>query len=50
MLTKLFEFPRSTENSHVKTNMVHILHQIKATGLQPLESFKDMLTVEEYSK
>jgi hypothetical protein len=34
----------------VKTNMVHILHRIKATGLQPLESFKDMLTPEEYNK
>jgi hypothetical protein len=34
----------------VKTNMVHTLHRIKATGLQPLESFKDMLTPEEYRK
>ena len=30
--------------------MVHTLHRIKATGMQPLESFKDMLTPEEYSK
>jgi hypothetical protein len=41
---------KSTENSHVKTNMVHTLHRIKATGMQPLESFKEMLTKEEYSK
>jgi hypothetical protein len=50
MLTILICIFRSTENSHVKTNMVHTLHQIKATGLQPLESFKDMLTPEEYNK
>jgi hypothetical protein len=41
---------RSTENSHVKTNMVHTLHRIKATGMQPLESFKEMLTKDEYRK
>jgi hypothetical protein len=30
--------------------MVHILHRVKATGIQPLESFKDLLTEEEYQK
>lgn len=44
------DLSRSTENSHVKTNMVHTLHRIKATGMQPLESFKEMLTKEEYRK
>ena len=40
----IFDYSESTVNSHVKANMVHILHRIKAIGLQPLESFKDMLT------
>jgi hypothetical protein len=34
----------------VKTNIVHTLHQIKAFGSQPLESFKEMLTLDEYRK
>ena len=49
-LTSISDYSRSTENLHVKTNKVHTLHRIKATGLQPLESFKDILTPEEYSK
>ena len=49
-LTFIFDYIRSTENSHVKTNMVHTLHRIKAIGLQPLESFKDILTLEEFLK
>jgi hypothetical protein len=36
--------------SHVKTNMVHILHRVKATRIQPLESLKGLLTKEEYKK
>jgi hypothetical protein len=38
------------EKSHVKTNLVHILHRVKATGIQPLESLKDLLTDEEYKR
>jgi hypothetical protein len=34
----------------VKTNIVHILHRVKAFGNQPLESFKEMLTPDEYRK
>jgi hypothetical protein len=30
--------------------MVHILHHVKATRIQPLESLKDLLTKEEYKK
>jgi hypothetical protein len=40
----------STENSHVKTNMVHTLHRIKAIRTQPIESFKDLLSEDEYQK
>jgi hypothetical protein len=34
----------------VKTNMVHTLHRIKAIGNQPIESFKDLLSEDEYQK
>jgi hypothetical protein len=34
----------------VKTNIVHTLHRVRAFGSQPLESFKEMLTPDEYRK
>jgi hypothetical protein len=34
----------------VKTNIVHTLHRVSAFGSQPLESFKEMLTPDEYQK
>jgi hypothetical protein len=34
----------------VKTNMVHTLHQVKAEGSQPLESFRDLLTKDGIQK
>jgi hypothetical protein len=34
----------------VKTNIVYTLHRVKAFGSQPLESFKEMLTPDEYRK
>ena len=34
----------------MKTNIVYTLHRVKAIGCQPLESVKDMLTVDEYRK
>ena len=34
----------------MKTNIVHTLHRVKAIGSQPLESFKEMLTADEYRK
>jgi hypothetical protein len=40
----------STEHSHVKTNMAHALHRVKVVGSQPLDSFKDLLTEEEFRK
>jgi hypothetical protein len=41
---------RSTEHSHVKTNMVHTLHRVKAMGSMPLESSKDLFIEEEFRK
>jgi hypothetical protein len=34
----------------VKTNMVHTFHRVKAVGSMPLDSFKDLLTEEEFRK
>jgi hypothetical protein len=34
----------------VKTNMVHILHRVKAVGSMPLDNFKNLLTEEEFRK
>jgi hypothetical protein len=34
----------------VKTNIVNTLHRVKAFESQPLESFKEMLTPDEYRK
>ena len=34
----------------MKTNIVRTLHQVKGFGSQPLDSFKDMLTPDEYCK
>jgi hypothetical protein len=41
---------RSTENSYMKTKMVHTLHRIKATASQSIESFMDVLNNDEYQK
>jgi hypothetical protein len=41
---------RSTEHFHVKTNIVHTLHQVKAFGSQPLDTFKGMLTEDEFRR
>jgi hypothetical protein len=40
----------TTEHFHVKTNIVHTFHQVKAFGSQPLETFKEMLIEEEYRR
>jgi hypothetical protein len=34
----------------MKTNLVHILHHVKATGLQPLDTLKDLLMDDKYKK
>jgi hypothetical protein len=39
---------RSNEHFHVKTNMVYILHRVKAVGCQPLESLNYFLIEEEF--
>jgi hypothetical protein len=34
----------------VQTNMVYTIHGVKVVGSMPLESFKDLLTEEEFRK
>lgn len=37
-------FCRHTEDSHVKTNTVHILFRVRKYGLMELDKFKDVLS------
>jgi hypothetical protein len=46
----LLDLSRHTENSHVKTNLVHTLHRVNKYGVLPLPSFKDLITRAEYKK
>ena len=47
ILTAMHDINKATENSHVKTNLVHTLHRMQKVGLLLVASFKDMLTAEE---
>ena len=38
---------RSTEDSHVKTNLVHTLYRVQKYGLLPIERFQEMLRPSE---
>ena len=38
---------RQTENSHVKTNLVHTLYRVQKYGVLELEKFKELLSPEE---
>jgi hypothetical protein len=38
---------KATENSHVKSNLVHMFHRIQKVGQLSLIEFKDILTLEE---
>ena len=39
----VFEF-RQTEDSHVKTNIVHTLFRVQKYGLMTIDQFKDILS------
>ena len=41
---------RQTEFSHVKTNLVHQLYQVRKFGTMPLEHFSELLSAEELEK
>ena len=38
---------RQTENSHVKTNLVHTLYWVQKYGVLELEKFEELLSPEE---
>lgn len=46
----LISMTRLTEHSHVKTNMIHMLHRINSFGQLPLLDFKSLLTEDEYKR
>ena len=46
-LTAMHDINKATENSHVKTNLVHILHHMKKVGWLEVSNFKDLLSPEE---
>jgi hypothetical protein len=43
-------FFRSTENSHVSTNLVHTLYRMQSIGTMPLTSFKKQLDPRSYKR
>ena len=43
-------FFRSTENSHVSTNLVHTLYRMQSIGTMPLTSFKKQLDPKSYKR
>ena len=43
----MHDINRLTENSHVKSNIVHTLHWIQKVGTLPLDSFRELLTPKE---
>ena len=47
ILTAMHDINKATENSHVKTNLVHTLHRMQKVGTLPVLSFRDWLTPEE---
>ena len=47
ILTAMHDINKATENSHVRTNLVHTLHRMQKVGTLPPSSFKTLLTPEE---
>ena len=47
ILTTMHDINKASENSHVKTNLVHTLHQMQKVGMLPMTSFRDWLTPDE---
>ena len=46
-LTAMHNINKATENSHVKTNLVHTLHRMRKVGRLEVSNFKDLLSPEE---
>ena len=43
----MHDINKATKNSHVKTNLVHILHRMRKVGRLEVSNFKDLLSPEE---
>ena len=43
----MHDINKATENSHVKTNLVHTLHRMRKVGRLEVSNFKDLLSPEE---
>ena len=46
-LTAMHDINKATENSHVKTNLVHTLHRMRRVGRLEVSNFKDLLSPKE---
>ena len=46
-LTAMHDINKAIENSHVKTNLVHTLHNMRKVGRLEVSNFKDLLLLEE---
>jgi hypothetical protein len=49
-LTSMHDINKATENSHVKSNLVHTLHRMQTVGKLDLIEFKGFLTHDEYEQ
>ena len=47
VLSAMHDINNATENSHVKTNLAHTLHQMRKVGTLEVKNFKDLLTSNE---
>ena len=47
ILIEMHDINKATENSHVKTNIVHTLHRMQKVGVLSLACFCDLLTPDE---
>jgi hypothetical protein len=47
-LTSMHDINKSTENSHVKSNLVHTLHRMQTVGKLPLGEFQKWLGYDDY--
>ena len=47
MLTAMHDINRAMENSHVKTNLVHTLHQMQKVETLSVEEFKGIMSPDE---
>ena len=48
IITAMHNINKARENSHVKTNLVHILHQMRKVGTLEYTEFKGLLTDDKF--